>query len=31
MGWAFFPQKNEINTIILILLRDAVNAKGAIE
>ena len=27
MGWAFLPQKNESNTIILILLRDAVNAK----
>jgi len=27
MGWALLPQKNESNTIILILLEDAVNAK----
>jgi hypothetical protein len=26
MGWAFLPQKNESNTVILILLRDAVKA-----
>ncbi len=27
MGWAFLPQKNESNTIILILRGETVNAK----
>ena len=31
MGWAFLPQKNESNTTILNLLRDAVNAKHGSE
>jgi hypothetical protein len=31
MGWAFLPQKNKSNVIILNLLRDAVNAKRGSE
>jgi len=29
MGWAFLPQKNESNTIILSVSSGTVNAKGA--